>query len=92
MILPILFLALLGQAPTPEPQLSQAERIAIQALEKQKQAAQQSFGEAQQQEVSIEQEFSRNHPGWHINPMTLAVEKEAPPPARKPNDLPPTSK
>lgn len=65
--------------PTPTtPVLSTAERTAIQALEKQKQEAQQAYMQAQQNEVTIEQEFSVSHTGWRINPMSLAIEKEAP--------------
>ena len=81
----ILTLALFQAAPpSQEPQLSAAEKTAIQALETQKkqsqdqaQQAHDQFLAAQQQESIIEHEFAANHAGWHINAMTLAVEKDA---------------
>lgn len=76
------------QSPTPPsppnagaPQLSTSQRIAIQSLEKQKQDGLQMYQQAQQQEASVIQEFTAEHPGWHFNIMTGAVEKDQAPPA-----------
>jgi hypothetical protein len=81
----ILTLALFQAAPpSPEPQLSAAEKTAIQALENQKKQAQEQFLAAQNQESVIEREFSTSHPGWHINAQSLVVEKNAPPAEKKP--------
>jgi cysteinyl-tRNA synthetase len=73
-----------GQINGPEPQLSAAEKTAIQALENQKKQAQEQFLAAQNQESVIEREFSTSHPGWHINAQSLVVEKNAPTPEKKP--------
>ena len=71
----------LAQAP---PQLSTADRVALQALENQKQQAQQSMMQAQQQEAIIEHEFSVAHPGWRINGQSLTVEQDEHPAPKAP--------
>ena len=83
-ILACLATACFGQEAKPEPTLSSAERTALAALEQQKREAQTSFGKAQQQEAAIEREFATAHPGYHINPTTLAVEKTESPKAPEP--------
>lgn len=60
--------------PSPEPQLSTAERTALQTLESQKQ-------QAQQAEFRIDQEFRIAHPGYYINLQTFEVSKVPTPPA-----------
>jgi hypothetical protein len=89
----ILTLALpaLAQAPI-TPNLSTAEKTALQTLEKAKADAQGQFNAALQQEQVIEQEFMQSHPGWHLDGNTFAVVKnpdsrpaaKAPEPAKKP--------
>ena len=72
-----------AQAPSaasPAPQLSTAEKIAIQQCERAKSDAQKAFTEAQQQELMIEREWGAAHPGFHINTQSFAVEKDSPVP------------
>lgn len=64
--------------PVVDPQRSVAESVAIQALEKQKQDAQQQFTQAAQAEQTIVQQFAASHPGYQLNPGTFAVEKVIP--------------
>jgi hypothetical protein len=75
-------------APTPNPSLSTADRVAINTLEKAKQDAGKEYTDAQQSEDSIFHEFAAAHPGYHINPKTFAVEAdpktEAPKETKKP--------
>lgn len=74
--------AAFGQTPPPAktaPALSTAERTALQALEKQKQDAQQNFIQAQQAEGVIEQEYKASHAGFHVNPATFVVEADGTP-------------
>ena len=70
-------------APTPNPSLSTADRVAIQTLEKAKQDAQKGYTDAQQSEVEIFREWQAAHPGYHINPQTFAVEADPKPEAPK---------
>jgi hypothetical protein len=64
------------QAPKPNqvPQLSTADRIALQSCEKIKQ-------DALQQEQTILTEFAASHPGYRVNPQNFIVEPEQPKPA-----------
>lgn len=57
------------------PQLSTADKVAIQSLEQQKAAASKQYQEAQAQELSILREFGAAHPGYTVNQSTFAVEK-----------------
>lgn len=68
------------QAPKPSvaPQLNATERIALQSCEKAKQDLQKQWQEITQQEQQILTEFNANHPGYHLNPQTLAVETNQP--------------
>lgn len=77
-----LFLSVLGwsQSPTPvgvqqnsvpSPQLSTAERVAIQAFEKQKGEGKRLYDEAQQGEGQVAKEWTAAHPGWHLDPATF---------------------
>ena len=61
------------------PQLSTADKIAIQACEKSKQDAQKQWQDAQQQELSVLREWGSAHPGFHINQQSFAVEADPPP-------------
>lgn len=78
----ILFLALcavsaFAQAPpSPEPQLSTAEKTAIQSLEKQKQDAQTSYQQALQTEMTIAREFGMTHVGYHLDAQNFSVQKD----------------
>jgi hypothetical protein len=80
----ILFAAVLSssQAQTapvaPAPQLSTADKIALQTLESAKAKDQEDFGEKVKAEQAIFNEFANAHPGWHINPQSGAVEHDAP--------------
>ena len=76
-------------ASSPAPTLSTAEKTALQALEKQKQDAQQAFSQAQQAEGVIEREFTQAHPGHHINTLTFAVEADNAPPEKTKTPLSP---
>ena len=64
----------LAQAPPPSPQLSTADKVAIQTFEKAKQDAQKQFNEAQQGETTVIREWEVAHPGFTINPTTFVVE------------------
>ena len=61
------------------PTLSTADRIALQSCEKQKQDAQTSFNQAQQSENAVVSEWNAEHKGYHLNPQTLEVQKDAAP-------------
>lgn len=65
------------------PQLSTADKIAIQACEKSKQDAQKQWQDAQQQELSILREWNTAHPGFHVNQQSFAVEADPPQPVVK---------
>jgi len=90
----ILLLAVPAFAQTP--QFSTADKIAIQALEKTKLDAGAAYQDAQQKELAIFGEFTKLHPGFHVDPQTFAVaadpkpekkpEKPEPKPADKPAD------
>lgn len=83
-ILAIALAALTASAQiAPTPQLSTAEKVALQNLEKQKSEAQQTFMQAQQTEQQIEQDFAREHPGFHLSPVNFAVIKDAAPAKKK---------
>ena len=69
-------------APAPAPGLSTAERIALRTCEKTKQDAQKQWQDATRQEQSIMVEFSAEHPGYHLNAQSFAVEPDAPKPAQ----------
>ena len=78
------------QKPTlPPPQLSLAEKVAIQSQEKAKQNANLEFQQAEQTEQQIEADFRAAHPGWHINPQqNFSIERDQPTPppvAPRPN-------
>lgn len=60
------------------PQLSIAERLAIQSCEKDKAEAQKLWQQAIEQERQIMSEFNIAHPGYHLNPQTFAVEADSP--------------
>ena len=70
------------------PQLSTADKVAIQALEKSKTDAASSYQDAQQKEASVLSEWAKGHPGFHLDPQTfmvLADPKPAPVKAEKPD-------
>jgi hypothetical protein len=67
--------------PAPVPQLSTADRIALQSCEKIKQDVQKQWQDALQQEQTILTEFATNHPGYRVNPQNFIVEPEQPKPA-----------
>jgi hypothetical protein len=77
---------------TPLPQLTTAEKVAVQSLEKQKQEAATTWQNAQQQELSIMREWSQAHPGFrlHYNPANaqdpdnFTPEADTPAPSPKP--------
>lgn len=72
----ILFITLAGMIfAQSAPQLSTADKVAIQSLEKVKGEARKQFEDAQREETTVLQEWSATHPGWAINPQTFAVEK-----------------
>lgn len=79
----LLAIQLFGQVkpPQPPPSLSTADKTAIQAMEKNKQDAQQAFNAAQQNELVILREWQSSHPGWHIDNQTFAVEEDFKPTA-----------
>ncbi len=58
------------------PQLSTADKVAIQAQEQAKVKANQEFQQADQIEHQIEAEFAQSHSGWHINPQTFTVDED----------------
>lgn len=62
----------------PVPQLSTADKVAIQSLEQQKAAASKQYQDAQTQELSILREFGAAHPGYTVNQSTFAVEQNPP--------------
>ena len=64
------------QRSNPAPQLSTADRIALQSCEKIKQDAQKQWQDALQQEQTILSEFNANHPGYRVNPQNFVVEPE----------------
>jgi hypothetical protein len=65
-------------APNPVPQLSTADRIALQNCQQMKQSAQKQWQDAGQQEQAVLSEFAAGHPGFHINPTTFIVEADQP--------------
>ena len=75
-VLAFLMLGGLVFGQTPQPQLSTADKVAIQSLEKVKQDAQQTFNSAQQSEITVLREWETAHPGWNINPQTFAITAE----------------
>jgi hypothetical protein len=70
-------------AQSPAPQYSTAEKGFIVAQEQIKQAAQKQYNDAQQAEMQMANEFHANHPGYHVNPQTWAIEPDAPAEAPK---------
>jgi Skp family chaperone for outer membrane proteins len=64
------------QRSNPAPQLSTADRIALQSCEKIKQDAQKQWQDALQQEQAILTEFNTSHPGYRVNPQNFVVEPE----------------
>lgn len=60
---------------TPAPQLSTADKVAIQSLEKVKGEARKQFDDASQEELTVLREWAAAHPGWTVNPQTFVVEK-----------------
>jgi len=80
---PILALLSLAGAAQQPPQLSTADKVAIQAFEKAKQDAQKQFQDAQQGELTVLREWGTAHPGWHIDQTTFAITAD-PKPAPKP--------
>jgi hypothetical protein len=66
-----------GQAQPP--QLSTADKVAIQTLEKTKQDARKQFEGAQQSELTVLSEWGASHPGYHVNQQTFAVEQDPKP-------------
>ncbi len=82
-------------AATP-PQMSTAEKIAVQSLEKQKQDAATAWQTAQQQELSIMRDWSQAHPGFHLHfnpqnaqdPQNFTAEADVPSPEEKPAKTP----
>lgn len=73
--LAIAFLCVIAAAQTtPTPQLSTADKIAIQIQEQRKTDAQKMFTDAQQTEALIAKEWTTAHPGYVLNPQTFVVE------------------
>jgi hypothetical protein len=66
------------KVPVAPPQLGMAERVALQGCEKTKQDLQKQWQEITQQEQVILAEFNATHPGYHVNPVTFAVEADPP--------------
>jgi hypothetical protein len=52
---------------TPTPQLSTADKIALQSLEKAKQDASKQWNDANQQELTILREWGMAHPGFRVH-------------------------
>jgi hypothetical protein len=73
----ILSTAVYSQSPN-GPQLSAADKIAINTLEKAKQDAMNAYNEAQKAEAQIRDEWNKAHPGYNLNPQTFTVEPVAP--------------
>jgi len=71
------------KAPQNSPQLSSAERIALQDSERAKQELQKQWQDIIDQERAVLQEFAVAHPGFHINPQTLLVEADPAKPETK---------
>jgi hypothetical protein len=69
---------------TAAPQLTTTERVALQSCEKSKQEAEKLYNDAVQQELAIMREWQIAHPGFHLDPRTLAVEADPPKPEVKP--------
>lgn len=70
----------------PLPQLSTADKIALQTEEKVKQDASTQYQNAQQTELTILGEFTKLHPGFHVDTQTFVVSadpKPDPKPAAK---------
>ena len=59
--------AAVPQAPPPDTAL----RVSLQSLEQKKSDASKAWGDAMQQELTIEREWSLAHPGWHIDQDAL---------------------
>ena len=55
------------QPPNPDTAL----RVSLQSLEKSKTDAAKLWNDAMQQELTIEREWSADHPGWHIDQESL---------------------
>ncbi len=55
------------QPPNPDTAL----RVSLQSLEQKKSDASKAWGDAMQQELTIEREWSLAHPGWHIDQDAL---------------------
>lgn len=70
-----LFFITFAMSQAPSPQLSVAERVALQAIEKEKSDAQQMIERDMQAETNIEGDFATRNPGYRINPRTFLVEK-----------------
>lgn len=58
------------------PTLAISQQVAISAIEGKKQELQKAFEQLMTQESQIEAEFSNQHPGFHVNPQTFAVEAD----------------
>jgi ABC-type glycerol-3-phosphate transport system substrate-binding protein len=62
------------QATTPA--LGTSDKIALQTEETAKSAAAKAYQDAQQMELTILGEFTKAHPGFHVNPQTFVVEAD----------------
>lgn len=81
-LLGMLLISGLSTAQAPAPQLSTADKIAINTLEKTKQDARKSFEDAQAAEDQMRKEFATANPGWHIT-AGFIVEADAKPEVKK---------
>jgi hypothetical protein len=64
------------------PTLSTSDKVAISALEQQKQEAGKQYQAAQQQELAILREWQVAHPGWHVDEKSFQIVADQKPAAK----------
>lgn len=75
-------------APTPDPQLSATEVVAVQSLSEKLDAAKKTLNNLSQVTHLVEAEIAKQHPGCHLDENTGSLAKDAPAPKDKPAAAP----
>ena len=89
--LTLLFTAigLFGEPPqTPAPQLSTADKVALQSIQKTQTDAAKAWQDAEQEKLTVLREWQMDHPGFHVHynpqfpndPQNYSVEADGAPP------------
>jgi hypothetical protein len=85
----IFLLSASAVAQAPAPQLSASTTIAVNAIKEQLSKIQEQYRQVQAAISAIDEDVKKDHPGFHLNPQTLAVEADAP---KTTSPTPPASK